>query len=183
MPKDFAGRSSASTRKRKRKTPRRVSPKQRVLFHGPSFAIGALVGTAIVILAAYGPDLLQNPHQNVATSEPANVESKPTMTFDFPDMLKNSQVNPDPEPYAVPEEIDDPDKVYHVQVASFRNLEDAEQLRARLLLENYPVQTASSDAKGERWYRVVLGPFQRKIDASRAINRLRAQGLAPILHG
>ena len=160
MRKDFAGRTAASTRKRKSKTTRRVSPKQRVLFHGPSFTIGALVGTAIVILAAYGPDLVNNPHTNAATGAPSQEASQPSMRFEFPDMLKNSQVTPDPEPYAVPEEIDDPDKVYHVQVASFRSLDDAEQLRARLLVENYPVQTASSDAKGERWYRVVLGPFQ-----------------------
>ena len=44
MPKDFAGRGRAAPKQRKKNRPaRRVSPKQRVLFHGPSFATGALV--------------------------------------------------------------------------------------------------------------------------------------------
>ena len=60
MPKDFAGRSSTARRKPSKPKNRRgaVSPKARVLFHGPSFSSGAIVGGAIVILAAYAPEWL-----------------------------------------------------------------------------------------------------------------------------
>ncbi len=186
MPKDFAGRGQARTpQPRKRKPTKRASAKQSVLFHGPSFATGAVVGAAIVILAAYGPELFSP--QDTATkvaqeNQPLNAKKPTEIEFIFDEMLKQSEVQPDPEPYAVPEQ-NDQDHIYTIQVASFKRLQDAEQLRARLLLENLPVQTTSVEAKGERWYRVLVGPFQRKIEANRAINRLREQGLAPILLG
>jgi cell division protein FtsN len=182
MPKDFAGRGqNASRQKRKHKPQKRVSPKQRVLFHGPSFATGALVGAAIVILAAYGPELVTIPA--TAQAEASQNTTKPKeLDFVFEDMLKNAEVLADPEAYVIPEQ-NDPNQVYHIQVASFQKRQDAEKLRAQLLLENLDVQTSSGVAKGQRWYRVTVGPFTRKVEANRALNRLRQQGLTPILRG
>ena len=178
MPKDFAGRSKPKPRKRK--TNRRASPKQRVLFHGPSFTSGALVGAAIVILAAYGPELLDRQAAATPASE-GSAQRSPEIEFEFDAMLKESEVQADPEPYAVPEELR-PEAVSerHIQAASFRALEDAETLRANLLLQNLPAQTIASDVTGNRWYRVVVGPFARKVEADRAMTRLREQGLSAI---
>jgi cell division protein FtsN len=178
MPKDYAGRGRAPTKaKRKRKPAKRVSPKQRVIFHGPSFAVGALVGAAIVILTAYGPELFEVPQVTQNTTA-TDERAAPALEFDFPDLLKNSQVVADPEPYAVPEELQSTaNRSYRIQAASFRNHTDAEQLRARLLLENLPAQTSTSDVSGQVWHRVVVGPFPRRVEAERAMTRLREQGL------
>ncbi len=179
MPKDFAGRGSKKPVK-KRKPARRATPQQRVFFHGPSFTSGALVGAAIVILAAYGPELLESQAPESAPAESAIAET-PTIEFEFPDLLKESEVQPDPEPYAVPEEMrSDAEGSFTIQAASFRELRDAENLRASLLLENLPAQTVRSDVNGARWYRVVVGPFERRVDADRAMTRLRQQGLTAI---
>ncbi len=178
MPKDFAGRGKSTPRKRK--TNRRASPKQRVLFHGPSFTSGALVGAAIVILAAYGPELLEG---QVTSAPPADgqAQESPRIKFEFDSMLKESEVQADPEPYAVPEELR-PEAAgkFHIQAASFRALEDAETLRANLLLQNLPAQTLARDVTGSRWYRVVVGPFERRVEADRAMTQLREQGLSAI---
>ena len=88
---------------KKRQPAKRVSPKARVLFHGPSFATGALVGAAIVILTAYGPELLQVQDSPADTAKTDTSDAQP-LQFTFPDALKHSEVAPDPEPYAVPEE-------------------------------------------------------------------------------
>ena len=45
--------------------------------------------------------------------------------------------------------------VYRVQAASFRKVDDADQLRALLLLQNLPVEMSTSQVNGQRWHRVV----------------------------
>jgi len=184
MPKDFAGRTSSSARRSsrtaKRKPAKRSNPRQRVLFHGPSFATGALVGAALVILTAYGPELLQLPEAAAPQNEDTPSQRQP-LEFTFPDALKNSEVKADPEPYAVPEEQRRSlNQVYNIQAASFRDKVDADQLRARLLLENLPAHVDASRVNGQTWYRVVVGPVQGRVEADRAMTRLRSQGLSAI---
>jgi len=185
MPKDFAGRAKTTGQKRKASRPKkptkRVSPKQRVLFHGPSFATGALVGAAIVVLAAYGPQLLQTPSNSQIevlardSAEPVELE------FEFPEMLRSFEIQADPEPYAVPEEKKRQlSQTYHIQAASFRNRSDADQLRAQLLLDNLPATVATTEVREQTWYRVVVGPFPGRLEADRAMTRLREQGLTAL---
>jgi cell division protein FtsN len=49
------------------------------------------------------------------------------------------------------------------------------------LLQNLPVEMSTSQVKGQRWHRVVVGPFARKLDAERARTKLREQDLPAIL--
>ena len=179
MPKDFAGRGRTNTKKpAKRK--KRASPHQRVLFHGPSFCAGALVGAAIVILAAYGPEFFQ---VESTTSKPTSeaFAEQPRLEFEFPDLLKKTEVKPDPEPYAVPQAAPgDAPKSYSIQAASFRDKADAERLRGSLILENLPAKTTSITVDGRLWYRVIVGPYAKVVEADRAINRLRELNLSAI---
>ena len=181
MPKDFAGRGRATTNKRaKRKPNKRSTAKQRVLFHGPSFSSGALVGAAIIILAAYGPELIEI-NETPANTTPPELADQPRVEFEFPDLLRNMEVTADPEPYAVPaEKRSDAPATYSIQAASFKSRRDAEILRAKLLLDDLPAKTTSSEVKGQVWYRVVVGPFQRRVEADRAMTRLREQKLSAI---
>ena len=182
MTKDFAGRNSRASKPKKRVQKRKPAAPARVFFHGPSFTTGALVGAAIVILAAYAPDYLsENSPGGGASQRPATDQTEPArpMQFEFPDMLKDTEVLADPEPYAVPSTSSgDQPEVWHIQAASFREKADAEVLRARLLLDNLPATTEVSQANGSQWYRVVLGPFSRRVDANRAMTRLREQGIS-----
>ena len=179
MPKDFAGRNRTDGRKRK---PRKVTPRkkaqQRILFHGPSFGFGALVGAAIVILTAYGPEFLTSSSSPPA-DQPPLANKAPLIDFEFDEMLKNSEVKSDPKPYAVPEQTkQDALKPHYLQAASFRKNTDAEKLRANLILDNLPARTTPKTVDGTQWYRVIVGPFSNAQDASRALNRLRERGLA-----
>ena len=181
MPKDFAGHGRTNTRKpAKRKPRKRVSPNQRVLFHGPSFCAGALVGTAIVILAAYGPEFFQV-DGTPGTSAAETQVKQPPLEFEFPELLKKNEVKPDPEPYAVPQAAPgDAPTSYTLQAASFRDRADAERLRGSLLLENLPAKTTSITVEGKLWYRVIVGPYDKGFEADRAINRLRELNLSAI---
>ncbi len=179
MPKDFAARGN--TRSKKRKTnhnKRRSSPKQRVLFHAPSFSFGALLGAAIIIVAAYAPEFLASktpaPHQDQVA-----VEETPSVEFEFPQLLKQSVVKADPIPYAVeqPSQQSQPAS-YSMQAASFLVASDANQLRAKLLLQDLPATVNSSLVEGRTWYRVLVGPFEQKVQAERVMTQLRNQNLS-----
>ncbi len=121
------------------------------------------------------------------TNEPAPgisvapAKEQPRVQFDFPDLLKNMEVKADPEPYAVPEREDNGiASTYSVQAASFRDRDDAEKLRASLLLQGLPAKTSYSEVDGRRWYRVAVGPSINRVHADRAITRLREQNPSPI---
>ena len=184
MPKDFASRSRSAKNKpaSRRKSASRTSPvKQKaVSFHGPSFSSGAVIGAAIVLTAAYAPELLRSTELTSGTEDSA--EQQPAVQFEFPKLLRNTTVQGDPTSYSVPKPTAPGEEViYRVQAASFRDADDAQQLRAVLLLQNLPVELSSSNVKGELWHRVVVGPFTRKLDAERARTKLREQDLPAIL--
>lgn len=56
---------------------------------------------------------------------------------------------------------------YYVQIASFRNRQDAEHLKAELTLKGYDVNVTSTIQQQVSWYRVSVGPFKSRIDAEK----------------
>ena len=184
MPKDFASRSRTAKNKpapRRKPAPRTSPVKQKsVSFHGPSFSSGALIGAAIVLTAAYAPEFLRSTELNSGAE--ASSEQQPAVQFEFPKLLRSTTVQGDPTSYSVPKPtVPGEEIIYRVQAASFRDANDAQQLRAVLLLQNLPVELSSSNVKGQLWHRVVVGPFTRKLDAERARTKLREQDLPAIL--
>ncbi len=180
MPKDFAGRTQSKGRNKTRKNTRAISPKARVLFHGPSFSFGAIVGAALIIVAAYAPDWLAagNPAMQATQAE---VDNTPEVIFEFQKILKESEVLADPAAYPVPEQnADAPPKIFQIQAASFTTERDANGLRARLLLKNLPASVDSSTVDNQLWYRVKVGPFANKTLADRAMTVMREMYLTPI---
>ena len=61
---------------------------------------------------------------------------------------------------------------YYLQVGSFRVLEDAESLRARILLMGMPVEIQRAEVNGMQVNRVRVGPFAKLDDMNRTRARL-----------
>ncbi len=61
---------------------------------------------------------------------------------------------------------------YFLQVGSFRVLEDAESLRARILLMGMPVEIQRAEVNGMQVNRVRVGPYARLDDMNRSRARL-----------
>lgn len=61
---------------------------------------------------------------------------------------------------------------YYLQVGAFRVLEDAEALRARLLLLGLPVEIQRAEVNGMQVNRVRAGPFAKLDEMNRARTRL-----------
>jgi len=188
MTKDFAnrGQSAKPAKKRSRPSARtaRATPtrgKKTASFHGPSFSSGAIFGAVLVLLAAYLPEWLETPpgsKEQAATNAPV----APSVTFEFPDILKDREIPVDTSPYQTEssKQSDKPNS-YKVQAASFRDRGEADELRANLLLSNLPADVVISDGDTGRWFRVTLGPFDRRVDANRALTKLRERGISGIV--
>jgi cell division protein FtsN len=73
-----------------------------------------------------------------------------------------------------------PAEVFTLQAASFRSPDDANRLRAALLLMDLPASTTSSALADGVWYRVTVGPFSSRAEAERAMTRMREQNISAI---
>jgi cell division protein FtsN len=214
--------AARADRYQRRQAPaRRVSsPVRRTLFHAPSFSAGVVMGAVVVLGAAYLPELLGSPARDAGAAVAAPADSRPTLTFEFDHLLRNSEVAVDPEPYvsaprvrrsAAPAEAAvteaaptaaapaapgaatqpapatatappaaAPPETFMLQAASFRSRDDAERLRAALLLLDLPASTTTSSLPSGVWHRVTVGPFHSRAQAERALTRLREHNIDAI---
>ena len=176
MPKDFT------------RTRRQPDKQANVMFHGPSFVAGVVLGALGVLAGAYGPELLeQTPVTKDAPAEP----TKPKLTFEFPKLLKENKVVVDPTPYTPPGSVTTPavvpsepeSKEFILQAGSFRSVSDAESVRASLLLQDLPVSMVPVTLADGTWYRVIVGPYRLQDDAQATLSKLQEQNLNVILQG
>ena len=138
--------------------------------------IGILLGASAVSFYAGIFNLGVTPN---TTEKQNDVSPKPTVVFTFPKQLRESKVVVNPSVYQplkplVPLE-------YVLQVASFTNPKRAEKLRANLILDSFQASTFLTRSSEEVSYRVVVGPFAKKVEAERKRTALRALGFEPIL--
>jgi cell division protein FtsN len=185
-----------------------TSPVPRTLFHAPSFSAGLVMGAIVVLGAAYLPELLGRGEgaESPVTTASVPSEGRPKLTFEFDELLRNSQIVVDPQPYlsepaTAPQAPSRPGAEtaartagpaaatptpgaagvgYLLQAASFRSREDAERLRAALLLMDFPASTQPISLPDGVWYRVTVGPFDNEVLAQRAMTRLRENDITPI---
>ena len=118
-------------------------------------------------------------------SEPVPPPPKPR--FDFYDLLPEMEVivpeqelQGEPTPEGV-KKVEEPG-TYLLQAGSFRNHEQADQLRARLALLGLEtsIQTISVNDQ-KTWHRVRVGPYRNLTDLNRARALLKKNGVDAIL--
>lgn len=165
MPSEYTRRSNASRRSNEPRVPAWVW-----LFTGT--VLGAFI-MFLVRLSEINPSTeVKHENKTVKTEE----KPKQSPRFDFYDLLKETQVS-------VPEATKEERKTaaeeaalpteYILQVASFKASEDAERLRAELILLNLDATTEQAKIRnGETWHRVLVGPFTSRSKLSKARNTL-----------
>lgn len=93
---------------------------------------------------------------------PKKAEAKKKESFDFYQILQDSEVDTSHVDAYQYEPRGEQDFYYMLQAASFRNSKDADRMRAKLILAGMvdtSVQQTTSSKDGKPWYRVVIGPF------------------------
>lgn len=99
---------------------------------------------------------------------------KPESPFTFPQILRDAEVKvPEGSTQQNPDATPAPVFEYMLQVASFKELKDAEQVRAELILLNMDARVEQATIRdNEQWYRVVVGPFTSRSKLSKARSTL-----------
>jgi cell division protein FtsN len=141
-----------------------------------------ILASVIAIIAGFGYFLYTISHNS------NNVDVTP-ITLSAPvKQTKQADVDPIPEPYEEEwsyveglknKEVEvkaydvEQKGPYKMQCASFRNKDDAESLKARIAFTGLSSQVQKVKGSSGFWYKVVLGPFERKRQAEKARHKLK----------
>jgi cell division protein FtsN len=133
-----------------------------------------------LVLGAFSASLyfIKNPVDAPAPKEepkPKAVENKtPKPRFDFYKLLQESEtIVPASETINEEKPAQEQTTEYILQVGSFPRAEDADKLRAQLILLNLDANIEKVEIrKGEVWHRVVVGPFNNQNELTTARSQL-----------
>ncbi|MDQ2994659.1 MAG: SPOR domain-containing protein [Pseudomonadota bacterium] len=77
--------------------------------------------------------------------------------------------------------VSKPTGKYVLQVAALKKHEDADRLKARLILQGYDVFISKPKIKNVQWYRVNVGPYRTTGNAKAQQKRLKANNINSLL--
>lgn len=162
------------------------------------FVLGNFVGGFAVFIFLLS-DLKTEKGKVVANSKPAAQAQTPADAkpkFDFYKLLEENEVKVAPPKnqqvrvresgsgesrQAVDKEEAQPDLVYILQAASFRDKDEAERLRAQLMLANLDVKVESATDSRGTWHRVLVGPYTNRSKVAKARSILAEHRLMPLV--
>jgi cell division protein FtsN len=182
-------RSQSTTKKKPTRSATRKNVRKKTSNKAPLWAwivIGLLLAALIYLLIHLSK---QKQEQQTAITAPApeksetqvqNINKTPQPRFDFYRILKEREVEvPDRSAEIAaktPENL-----IYFLQAGSFRSEDDAEQLRAELILADLEATIETVTSKGVEWHRVVVGPFDNRSKMAAARSTLASKQLSPLV--
>ncbi len=185
MTKDYAPKST------KRPSRRAAAAKQvrqaKRAFSSGSFLGGAVCGAIALMVIDHVPGLsgLFNAEPTQADEAAAETQPEHPLTYEFihrlPSEVVRTHVDPyEPPPHGAAADPTEPSEahVYLLQAASFLRSDDAEAMRAELLLEGMQATVSMVPRPGGRtWHRVLVGPFPDRAEMTRALSALRGKDI------
>ncbi len=185
---------------------KRSAKKKKPGLHVPSFLGGLLLG-GVAAAAIFAPQFLSD--QFAGLPEVAPGQDDLDVVFEFPDILRHSEVPVDPGSYGnpsgtgpapgplatdnatapseaqqspAPSAASAPQRItdIYIQAASFRDAKEADKLRAKLLLQGLPANQEQVVLSSGTWHRVIVGPAESSKSADKIIQRLREQNLMAV---
>ncbi|WP_445395628.1 SPOR domain-containing protein [Zobellella sp. An-6] len=173
MPRDYVRRSKPKRNSR--------SPRSGGRGRAPERRIPWLALTLVVLLAASLGYLIYlvkgsadartatKAAQSTQSPPPAPVnpiDQRPVEKWRYIEQLENKEVVVD-----VPQ-VEESSQRYLMQCGSFRSAAQAEQLKARIAFQGMVAQVRRSEGSNGVWYRVILGPYERKRQAEQDKHKL-----------
>ena len=175
-------------------------------FSTRTFGAGTLFGAALTLALIYGPALVPAFVGKTQAQTPTVQPTQPKLTYEFMNLLPNEEVVTDVTPFVAPADALPTDvaassgrkppatpseravseragsaKEYLLQAASFRNRDEADAMRAELLLEGMTAAvSAVSSPAGVAWHRVMVGPFPNQAEMERTLTRLRSKDISAL---
>ncbi len=176
-----------TAKKTVRKTARKAGHKKSV----PGWIIllsGVLFGMLLAVfiyIKGWVPEPIQNTQQpvpGVAEEVLKPVEDvsenliKQKPDYDFYSVLPEMEVVIPKEELEQQAARDSKEYTYILQVASFKNQSDAEELKARIAFSGQIAYLQSIDVNGTEWHRVRVGPFDSSREADKQKRQLEQAG-------
>ncbi|MEC8429713.1 MAG: SPOR domain-containing protein, partial [Pseudomonadota bacterium] len=91
-------------------------------------------------------------------------------------------VTPSPESQQARQELARSSKEYILQAGSFRKREDADRMRAELIMMNLDAYMETNTIRqGEVWHRVLTGPYDNRSKMAKARSILVSNDINPLL--
>ncbi len=139
------------------------------------FFTGLVSGLFLAFLVYLGlivpPDKLAGDLNQLPRAKPDQAVEE--MRFDFYDLFPKSEVPIVEEYNAEGRRVESANPVtYLLQAGSFQNPDDANQLRAELILLGLTVFTREIKVDGNAWHRVMVGPLETELALNRAQDTL-----------
>lgn len=125
------------------------------------------------------PELARKP----AKASAQQAETETDKRFEFYRILPKSEITTsDPTAYKSTPRDAKSEQLYVLQAGSFRNPNDADRMRAQLILLGLPNVSSQKtrNNKGETWYRVRTGPFDNRTTLKKAHDKLTKQNIFPL---
>lgn len=135
---------------------------------------GTILGAFIMFLMRLSElqPHMPNTRQTRIDPVPSQAQEHKETRFDFYKLLKDTEVPITAKPNTQQQKIDS-NTEYLLQVASFRAIDDAEQVRAELLLLNLNARVESAKVdSGSTWHRVIVGPYATRSQMAKAKSTL-----------
>ena len=139
------------------------------------------IGTCCGILLCLAVQWFVAQEAQQQTSVPEVVESIKEQAagpvLDFYTRLREVEV-------LVPDQTEMPianNMVYLLQAGSFKKAEDADSMRAQLILLNLDADISKFNHNGEIWHRVIVGPFTDRSSMANTRTRLLENGIESLL--
>lgn len=71
--------------------------------------------------------------------------------------------------------------IYRLQAGSFNTQQDADRMKASLILNGMDTQVKSADINGKTWFRVYVGPFENRSKMNKAQDKLAEMRIQPMV--
>ena len=150
-----------------------------------SGVLSGLLLAVFIYIKGWVPEPIQNSQQpvpGVAQEMVKPVEdvsenlSKQKPDYDFYSVLPEMEVVIPKEELEQQAARDSKEYTYILQVASFKNQADAEELKARIAFSGQIAYLQSIDVNGTQWHRVRVGPFDSSREADKQKRQLEQGG-------
>ncbi len=114
---------------------------------------------------------VSNPKPKVENKDPNALPPKPKEEWTYQQELENKKVEVD-----IPENTT-PTRPYQMQCGSFRQQSQAEEMKAVIAFQGLEAIVRKTESSNGVWYKVVLGPYERKREAEKQRHVLQRSGL------
>ena len=146
---------------------------------------GLLVGVASVLVFNVARDVEWRAlWGDMSPSKTTSAKPAPATRFDFYTILPNQEVVvPDPEPPASKNKKTKPapEGVYYLQAGSFRKHDEANSMRAQVILLGTQASIQSVTIDKDTWHRVRVGPYKNLARLREVRTRLRDNKIDTLL--